>query len=144
VERLSHAYELFNSTYFQFYYTISELELKDINSLCCIIIVDKKKVRKYLMMRKSIRYNVLFLVGPCEVLKAKRVQLKQRKYSQQDSVFFSLLMMFRNDDHSFKIRAVGDKYNLMLFNLFHVKPNLLSFPFGGFKSVSCLSYRGVR
>ena len=53
-------------------------------------------------------------------------------------------MMFRNDDHSFKIQAVGDKYSLMLFNLFHVKPNLLSFPFGGFKSVSCLSYRGVR
>ena len=33
------------------------------------------------MMRKSVRYNVLFLVGPCEVLEAKRVQLKQRKYS---------------------------------------------------------------
>ena len=56
------------SQYFQVYYTISELELKDINSLCCIIIVDKKKVRKYLTMRKSIRYNVLFLVGPCEGL----------------------------------------------------------------------------
>ena len=98
------------------------------------------------MMRKSIRYNVLFLVGPCEVLKAKRVQLKQRKYSNllTGQCFFSLLMMFRNDDHSFKIRAVGDKYSLMLFNLFHAKPNLLSFPFGGFRSVSCLSYRSVR
>ena len=31
-----------SSQYFQVYYTISELELKDINSLCCIIIVDKK------------------------------------------------------------------------------------------------------
>ena len=34
------------SQYFQVYHTISELELKDINSLCCIIIVDKKKSKK--------------------------------------------------------------------------------------------------
>ena len=45
-------------------------------------------------------------------------------------------MIFRNDDHSLKIRAVGDTCNLMLFNLFHLKRNLLScraptFPFGG-------------
>ena len=44
-------------------------------------------------------------------------------------------MIFRNDDHSLKIRALGDTYNLMLFNLFHLKSNLLScraptFPFG--------------